>query len=80
MCGEARILITEYLDALEEYDRSHLMLLAAYRTEDSESIGAYRGLLCEAKLKLKSARARFQEHQKVHNCSEVIHLEDDGTS
>jgi hypothetical protein len=56
------------------------MLLAAYRTEDSESIGAYRGLMGEAKLKLKSARARFQEHQKVHNCSEVIHLEDDGTS
>jgi hypothetical protein len=79
MCEEARILITKYLDAVEEDDRSHLMLLAAHRTEDSESIEAYRGLLNEAKLKLKSARARFQEHQKVHNCSEVIHLEDDSS-
>jgi hypothetical protein len=77
MCEEARDLVTEYLDALEEYDRSHLMLLAAHRTGDPESIEAFRGLWYEAELKLKSARARFQEHQKVHNCSEVIHLEDD---
>lgn len=77
MCEEAKGLINAYLDVLEEYDRVHLMLLAAYRRNDPEALGVYRSLLDEAKFKLHAAAARFREHQQTHNCSEVIRLEDD---
>ena len=80
MCEEAKGLIIAYLDVLEEYDRVHLMFLAAYRRNDPEALGVYRRLLQETKLKLHAAGTRFRDHQQVHNCSEVIRLEDDLTS
>jgi len=64
-----------YLDALEEYDRFHLIFLAAHRRNDLKAVEAYRGLLHEAEFRLQSARESFQDHQEIHNCSEVIHLE-----
>jgi hypothetical protein len=76
MCEEAKRWIVGYMDALEEYDRLHLMFLAAYRRSDTEAMEGYRGVLQESKLKVQSARARFQDHQQAHNCSEVVHLED----
>ena len=76
MCQEAKGLIIGYMDALEQYDRCHLMFLAAYRRNDSEAMAAYSGLLHEAKVEVQAARGRFQDHQEVHKCSEVIHLED----
>jgi hypothetical protein len=77
MCEEAKRLFVGYLDALEEYDRHHLMFLAAYRRSDPEGMKAYRELLHETKCKVQAARGNFQSHQKVHNCSELIHLEND---
>ena len=77
MREEARALLVEYVDALERYDRLHLMSLAACRKNDMEAMECYRGLLRETKLKFQAARGRFQRHQEVHNCLEVIHLEDD---
>lgn len=68
-------MFVEYLDALEEYDRLHLTLLAARRSKDPEAMEAYHGLLHEAELKLQAVRVSFQDHQKMHNCSEVTHLE-----
>jgi len=80
MCEEAKGLIIGYLDELEEYDRLHLMFLAAIRRDDPEAKGGYRDLLREAKLKLQSARGRFQDHQKAHRCCEAIKFEDDFSS
>jgi hypothetical protein len=80
MCEEGKTLITGYLDASEEYDRSHLMLLAAFRRDDPESIEGYRGLVQEARLKLQDARQRFQGHQKFHKCCGTIHFEEDSAS
>ena len=77
MCEEARALLVAYLDALEEYDRLHLMFLAACRKNDPEGMEGYRSLLREVKLKVQASRGRFQELQKVHNCFEIIHFEDD---
>jgi hypothetical protein len=77
MCEVAKHLLVGYLDALEEYDRLHLIFLAAYRRNDSEAMEAYRGLLREAKLRIQAARNAFQDHQKVHHCSDVIHLKND---
>jgi len=76
MCEQGKALITGYLDALEEYDRLHLMFLAAFRSDDREGIEGYRGMVREAKLKLQAARTRFQDHQKAHNCCETIHFEE----
>ena len=75
MCEKAKVLIVGYLDALEEYDRIHLMFLSAYRRNNPEAIEGYRSLLQETNVKLQAARKRFQNHQASHNCSEVIHLE-----
>jgi hypothetical protein len=75
MCEEARSLIIGYLDSLEEYDRVHLMLLAAFRREDSEAIQSYRGLLQEVKSKVDIARERFLNHQTAHSCSQAIHFD-----
>jgi hypothetical protein len=77
MCETAKGLIIEYLDALEEYDRLHLMFLAAYRRNDEESLEGHRSLLMAAKLKLQAARTLFKEHQKNHTCSEAIRFGDD---
>lgn len=74
MCEEARALITAYLDALEDYDRIHLMFLAAYRRNDAEAMLGYRELLQDAKVKLANNRERFQEHQELHSCSEAINF------
>jgi len=75
MCEEARALIIGYLDALEEYDRVHLMVLSARRPNNPEAMEGYRSLLEEAKFKLQAARQQFQDHQKAHNCSEAIRFE-----
>jgi hypothetical protein len=80
MCEEGKALITGYLDALEECDRRHLMFLGAFRRDDPEGIEGYRGLVREAKSKLQAARGRFQDHQTVHNCCEIIQFEDDLSS
>lgn len=77
MCETARVLIIEYLDALEEYDRLRLVFLAAYRRNDKESLEGRRALLVAAKFKLQAARTRFKEHQKSHHCSEAIRFGDD---
>jgi len=77
MCETAKALIIEYLDALEEYDRLHLVLLAAYRRNDEESLEGQRSLLVAAKFELQAARTRFKEHQKTHKCSEAIRFGDD---
>jgi hypothetical protein len=77
MCEEAKALIIGYLDGLEEYDRFHLMFLSAYRRNNPEAMEGYRSLLQETKFKLQAARKRFQNHQKAHDCSEVIRFEDD---
>jgi hypothetical protein len=77
MCEEAKHLIIEYLDALEQYDRVHLMFLAAYRRDDAEALEGYRNLLQEAKFDLHAERWRFQRHQKAHNCPEAIKFGDD---
>ena len=77
MCAEAKDLFVGYLDLLEEHDRLHLMFLAASRRNDPETTEAYRGLLGEARVKLHAVRGQFQDHQKAHNCFEVIHFEDD---
>jgi hypothetical protein len=76
MCEDAKALIIAYLDALEEYDRLHLMFLAAFRRDDPEAKEGYRVLLREAKLRLEAARGRFQDHQLAHHCCETIHFED----
>jgi len=76
MCEEARHALIGYLDALEEYDRLHVMLLAAYRAKDAEVIDGYRLLVREAKVKLGAAREQFQTHQRTHRCCEVIRLEE----
>jgi hypothetical protein len=75
MCEEAKRLFVGYLDTLEEYDRLHLRLLAAQRSNDPEAMEAYGGLLHEAKLKLEAVRVSFQDHQKLHNCAQAVHLE-----
>jgi len=75
MCEEAKGLVTEYMDALEKYERIRIMFLEACRT-NPESTEAYRGMLQSACSLVESSRAKFQEHQRVHDCSEVIHLED----
>jgi hypothetical protein len=49
MCEEAKVLIIECLDAQEQYDRVHLMFLAAYRRDDTEALEGYRNLLQESK-------------------------------
>jgi hypothetical protein len=77
MCEEAKVLIIECLDAQEQYDRVHLMFLAAYRRNDTEALDGYRDLLQEAKLNLETGRERLQRHQKSHNCSEAISFEED---
>jgi hypothetical protein len=79
MCEEGKALISGYLDALEEYDRRHLMLLAVFREGDQEGVDGFRGLVREAKSKVRIARGRFQEHQKRHNCCEIIHFEEDAS-
>ncbi len=76
MCEEAKALIIGYLDALEEYDRLHIMFLAARRTNDPEAVEGYRDLLQAAKLKLQTARGRLKDHQEIHNCCISIRLED----
>jgi hypothetical protein len=48
MCEETKGLIIECLDAQEQYDRIHLMLLAAYRRNDTEALEDYRSLLQKA--------------------------------
>ncbi len=80
MCEEGKALITGYLDALEAYDRRHLMFLAAFRSDDPEGIEGTRGLVHEARLKIQAARGRFQDHQKAHNCCRIIQLEDETSS
>jgi len=77
VCEDAKYALLKYLDALEEYDRVHLMLLAACRANDAEAAEGYRVLVREAKLKLRAARERFQEHQKAHNCCDAIRLEEE---
>ena len=77
MCEEGKAVLTGYLDALEEYDRRHLMFLAVYRRNDREGIEGYRALVRQAKQQLQAARSRFQDHQKSHNCCDVIHFEED---
>jgi len=74
MCEEATNALVSYLDALEEYDRIHLMFLAAWRSSDLRAIGSHRALLDEVKSKAQTARERFQRHQTVHNCCEIIKL------
>jgi hypothetical protein len=77
MCAEAKSLIIGYLDALEEYDRIHVMYISACRRNDSEAVEGYGSLLEDAKFKMHSARKQFQEHQNTHNCSEVIRFDID---
>jgi len=75
MCEEAKALIIGYLDALEEFDRIHLMFLSAYRRNHPEAMAGYGGLLREAECKMQSARKRFQDHQNAHKCSEIIRFD-----
>jgi hypothetical protein len=77
MCEEAKVLIIECLDAQEQYDRVHLIFLAAYRRNDTEALEGYRNLLQEAKFNLQAGRERLQRHQKSHNCSEAIRFGED---
>ena len=77
MCDQGKTLFTRYLDALEEYDRRHLMLVAAFRTGDPDGIEGFRSLVREAKQTFQAARGRFQDHQYVHDCCEAIHIEED---
>jgi hypothetical protein len=76
MCYQGKTLISGYLDALEEYDRRHLMLVAAFRTGDPDGIEGFRSLAREAELTFRAARGRFQDHQKAHNCCKAIHFEE----
>ena len=75
MCDEAKALLFSYLDALEEYDRLHLMFLATYKRNDREAAEGYRRLLLEGQFKLNGARDRFQQHQASHGCCEALHFE-----
>jgi hypothetical protein len=77
MCAEAKALIIGYLDALEEYDRIHVMYISAYRRSTPEAVEGYGSLLEDAKFKMHSARKQFQDHQNTHNCSEVIRFDRD---
>jgi hypothetical protein len=77
MCEEAKERIIECLDAQEQYDRVHLMFLAAYRRNDTEALEGYRNLLREAELSLQAGRERLQRHQKSHNCSAAIRFGED---
>lgn len=77
VCEEAKFLLMGYLDAAEEYDRLHLVFLAACRRNDLPAVETFRGRLREAKNGLQAARGRFQQHQKLHKCCEAIHFEDE---
>jgi len=77
MCAEAKALIVGYLDALEEYDRIHVMYISAFRRSTPEAVEGYGSLLEEAKVKVHFARKQFQDHQNTHNCSEVIRFDRD---
>lgn len=77
MCDHARYLITEYLDAVEEYDRIHLMLVAAARNNDNELALGHRGLLESARQKIVSAKEEFRTHRKTHLCTDAFPFQDD---
>lgn len=77
MCDLARYLITEYLDAVEEYDRIHLMVVAALRKEDRELVKGHQSLLESARQKVISAREHFRSHRQTHLCTEAFHFRDD---
>jgi len=77
MCNQGKTLLSGYLDALEEYDRRHLMLVAAFRTGDPDGIEGFRSLVREANQTYQAARGQFQDHQKAHNCCKAIHFEDE---
>lgn len=77
MCEKAKALIVDYLDGLEEYDRLHVIFLAAYRRNDGEAMEGYRSLLHEAKFRLQAARGRFLDHQVSHRCCQAIQFGDD---
>jgi hypothetical protein len=72
MCELAKTLLLSYLDVLEEYDRIHLILIGAVKTEDREGVKAYRTLLEETRGKLVAARDRFTAHQHAHGCAGAI--------
>ena len=75
LCEEAKGHLINYLDALEEYDRIHLMLIGGVRMNDVEAVDGYRRLLHERKFKLNHARELFQKHQSSHGCSEALNFE-----
>jgi len=77
MCSEGSALLSRYLDAAEEYDRRHLMLLAAFRARDPQATEGFRNLVREAQRAAHTACGRFREHQKGHGCCEAIRLDDD---
>ncbi len=77
MCEEARSLMAGYLDALEDYDRLHLIFLAAYRRGDAQAVDNCRQLLQDGKQQLESVRAQFREHGKSHGCTEAIRFDED---
>ena len=72
MCQETESLLVEYMDAVEEYDRRHLMFLSAARKKNREAMTADRRLLHEAEFKMEAARCRFQTHQRAHDCYQVM--------
>ncbi|SPE41583.1 hypothetical protein SBA3_4430004 [Candidatus Sulfopaludibacter sp. SbA3] len=76
MCESARSLLLAYLDALEEYDRIHLVLIGAVKAEDLEGVTAFRSLLDEIKGKLAAARKRFTAHQHTHGCAGAIRFDE----
>ena len=76
MCEEAKILIVEYLDAVEYYDRICRISRAAGRN-DPEALESYRRLVQEAKWNLNYSRERLQRHQESHSCSESMRFSDE---
>ena len=78
MCEEAKALLLRYLDALEECDRVHRMVLASTRRHDCQAADGYRLILSDGWLKLGAARSRYRRHQVSHACSEAVNFEDAG--
>ena len=80
MCEEAKDLLLGYLDALEECDRVHRMVVASTRRDDRQAADGYRLILSDGQMKLSVARGNYRRHQVFHACSEAVNFGDSGSA